>query len=75
MVSHVTTLLDVIGLLAVAAGAGVLAAAGSAVLLHDRAAMTLALVGVGALVGGVVLTAGSVLAARRAPAPPVGGQR
>lgn len=73
----VTTLLDTLGLIAVAVGAGALAACGFAALWHDRAAtLATGMIGVSALVGGLVLTAGSVLAATaRAPKPPAGDQR
>lgn len=65
-----TSVLDVLGLVAVACGTGALAAAGFALLWHDRpAAVALSQLGVGALVGGVVLTAGSVLMARRSHGP------
>lgn len=73
----VTTILDVIGLLAVASGTGLLAAAGFAA-LWGRPAVGVAMVGVGALVAGVVLTVGSVLsvlAATRRAATAVGDTR
>lgn len=72
----VTTLLDTVGLVAIAVGAGALAASGFAALLSDRAAaVTVGTYGVGALVGGLVLTAGSVLAATARRRPNRGGQQ
>lgn len=62
----ITTVLDALGLLAVATGTGALAAAGFALLWRDhQAAVALSLFGAGILVAGLVLTGGSVLMASR----------
>lgn len=65
----VTTLLDAAGLLLAAAGAGAMASAGF-LALWRLPATTVAAAGLGALVAGVVVVAGSAFADRRAaPAP------
>lgn len=66
----VTTLLDAVGLLAMALGIGCLAASAAAT-IGGGPALTLATAGAGTFSGGLALTLGSVLAASRRT-PPAG---